>query len=1254
MNAILISESNQQYFRVKPKDTEIIEGQSSDLQCHIGNQAGAVQWSKDGFVLGFDPDIPGYPRYSMIVDERRGVYNLRLKGVQLDDEGEYQCQVGPTHKNHPIRAAARVTVLVPPKMLEIENHANGSILEVREAERITLTCISRHSKPAAKLKWYRNGLLLQGGSFHPKEEITGHRIHSISSTITLYVIMDDSGASYTCEATHRALSYTMRTTITIDVLYPPGIPEIEGYQEGDIVQVGDTLTLACITRGGNPQAELIWYRDNVQVDMSYSTSGREVTNIHTFTVDETDNNAIYRCESSNSVTYHPRIANVKLSVQFAPSKIVIVGPSEGRVGSSISMSCSAGPSNPPSKLTWYIDGKLEPSTTSEVEVSKGGWLTTSNITVTLTRQDPDNKTFACHADSDALKETIKEAVSFSVVYPPSPPSIMGYEEGTPIKSGDFQTFTCVAIGGNPLATLRWFKRDREVRGITSISGSGVFSEIVIRADASDNGAIYRCEAINSATDKALISNIKLTVHFPPSSVTMKITPNRPRAGELVSILCDSGSSNPQSTLHWWRNGEAVSGYDSEVSEAVYGGKSTHSRLDLNVSSKDDEAIFTCQATNNVLERSVHQSLTLRVFFKPEFLVASLEKFDVVEGEILIANLTARANPAVIAYSWRKGPITPIPSVPQGGKINFRVTSRGPLLEIRDSRREDAGQYECEATNSEGTGHTMIVVNVLYPAAVTTVTRSVALSENEDASFECAAIGNPMGSDVVRWRREGFDLGRRSVERLEWGRAHLTVINVTRRDAGVFECVAYNGIGKEAVAKAQLIVKFKPETYLTKRYKKVAAERGETVRLRCLAVGAPIVKFLWSNERGINLTESPNSLKHSMKSSQVDTVTWESILYINNVEDEDFGRYTCTGTNEMGSDSLRVMLNKRGKPDPPEDFKVQNFTSDRVLLSWNPGFDGGSPQFFRIRYMVKGSQEAYTADVLPTNASVFMITGLEPGTEYAFSLMAWNVYGETSYTQKEVSAQTTVTRRLPSTAVDALAKDNEDVSVFLLVVICVSGTLLILINGAIVFCYMQRKKHRQTQGYQVSESKGPPYGSSMYSRDKYHDTINGEALRSPLNEGEETFHEEILMKEILNQDSEPGKSTKIGPKVPPRSTNQRWPTTTESSCPDILKNGHSYVKEDSQSSVAEVTVTDIRRGSLLNDGVPNDPTIFIPPPPLGTDDPLLKPGGATMALGVSAVDLTSGKTKTIVIHPPHIHSERPPSQPSLVALDGHFL
>lgn len=44
---------HQQYFRVRPQATvEVTEGSSIILHCSIGNQAGLVQWAKDGFVLG--------------------------------------------------------------------------------------------------------------------------------------------------------------------------------------------------------------------------------------------------------------------------------------------------------------------------------------------------------------------------------------------------------------------------------------------------------------------------------------------------------------------------------------------------------------------------------------------------------------------------------------------------------------------------------------------------------------------------------------------------------------------------------------------------------------------------------------------------------------------------------------------------------------------------------------------------------------------------------------------------------------------------------------------------------------------------------------------------------------------------------------------------------------------------------------------------------------------------------------------------
>ncbi|GIY08360.1 uncharacterized protein CEXT_249431 [Caerostris extrusa] len=176
------------------------------------------------------------------------------------------------------------------------------------------------------------------------------------------------------------------------------------------------------------------------------------------------------------------------------------------------------------------------------------------------------------------------------------------------------------------------------------------------------------------------------------------------------------------------------------------------------------------------------------------------------------------------------------------------------------------------------------------------------------------------------------------------------------------------------------------------------------------------------------------------------------------------------------------------------------------------------------------------------------------------------------------------------------------------------------------------KQNNKKGYQVSEAKGPPYGSSMYSRDKYHDTINGEALRSPLNDVEETFHEDILMKEIMKQEAEPSKSSKIEPKVPPNVTyiylfmasHTFSITIAVETCKakidfisqelikiikdgqaqqkiaaqNILKNGHNYVKDGCNSTTSEIDIntTDINRSSLLNERVPADPTMFIPPSP----------------------------------------------------------
>jgi len=46
--------------------------------------------------------------------------------------------------------------------------------------------------------------------------------------------------------------------------------------------------------------------------------------------------------------------------------------------------------------------------------------------------------------------------------PPAPPLISGYIEGQIIPAGSVQKLLCVSSGGNPLATLTWYKNDKRV------------------------------------------------------------------------------------------------------------------------------------------------------------------------------------------------------------------------------------------------------------------------------------------------------------------------------------------------------------------------------------------------------------------------------------------------------------------------------------------------------------------------------------------------------------------------------------------------------------------------------------------------------------------------------------------------------------------------------------------------------------------------------------------------------------------------
>ena len=135
------------------------------------------------------------------------------------------------------------------------------------------------------------------------------------------------------------------------------------------------------------------------------------------------------------------------------------------------------------------------------------------------------------------------------------------------------------------------------------------------------------------------------------------------------------------------------------------------------------------------------------------------------------------------------------------------------------------------------------------------------------------------------------------------------------------------------------------------------------------------------------------------------VVWESILTVRKVEQRDYGTYQCIARNELGYNTSRIILTGTSTPDTPRSLKVINITHNSVELAWEPSFDGGLQQYYKIRYNVGGKDPNHYLDVYPVNVTQFTVTGLMKNREYRFSILAFNSKGESPYLKDIVNAKT---------------------------------------------------------------------------------------------------------------------------------------------------------------------------------------------------------------------------------------------------------
>ncbi|XP_043493047.1 nephrin isoform X1 [Polistes fuscatus] len=1071
-----------QYFRFKPRNSSVLEGGEVIIPCEVENRVGIVQWVKDGFAYVIQPngEIVGHPRLRLIGDQNKGFYNLRITDASLTDDGEYQCQVGPYLRIKPIRANAHLIVISLPQKVEISSqpfkknldgnsHSSKNKIEVKVGESTRLECVVRSAKPAASIVWYRGNVQIKGGDtsimpisiegdkemLKPGETTKKLLKYDTHGSITIVPTADDDEMDYTCEANHPAIPINrpMRATIKLSVFYPPGIPYIEGYTEGETVQRDQQVELTCRSRGGNPPAEIVWYRNNKQVTTKYHSEGSLSESVLSFKAMAQDDKARYKCEVSNIMSVEPMKVHVDLTVLFVPANVIITGPTEAKAGEQVVITCTTENSNPPADIKWSVDGRNFENSTSKTEpASQGGWITTSNVTFSINHKSR-SIVVICHASNAKLAENVVGTHTINVIYPPSNLFVTGYEEGTTIDAGTVLRLQCTATAGNPLATLTWYKNDRKILGTSRTRDQAVSSELAILVNASDNNAHVRCEATNSATEIPLMKTLILRVNFPPEKVKITREPQDFHAGQEGRIICESSSSNPAAEMSWWKGGISVPSTKNGTKAGLHGGFLSYVELALDLTEDMNCEVYTCQARNAQMERSIHDAITLHVLYKPIF--STLEPYELtgMEGEPFVISVSATGNPNTVTYTWTRDGL-PLSSI---GK---RITARGPTLNITKLERYDAGTYTCEAINEEGTTFYPLNLTVQYPAKILhTSTSGTVYPPGIEAKLFCEVDGSPIGDEFVTWQKVGSnsELPGRYSTSFANKTSYLHIEHPEKEDVGEYRCKVNNGIGNATSKPILFITNFTPEMMNTPLTRKAAANKGINAPLYCKARGSPLPRFTWIfNGRSLlpNATEHKYSITHSDLSELIS----ESTLTIFNVKSHDYGKYECRAENKMGHSLDIIHLDVTSPPDKPLDLEACNMTHDSVTLVWKRGFNGGLPTSHQIRWRPALDYENRYRylDVSPGEYKA-TITGLQLGTYYVFSVKAINEKGDSGFLPDTVKVQTLRPNNVENLP-DVLL-ERGDFPMNYIYTFAATSVIFFIVNLFIMLWYIVRKRNK---------------------------------------------------------------------------------------------------------------------------------------------------------------------------------------------------
>lgn len=351
---------------------------------------------------------------------------------------------------------------------------------------------------------------------------------------------------------------------------------------------------------------------------------------------------------------------------------------------------------------------------------------------------------------------------------------------------------------------------------------------------------------------------------------------------------------------------------------------------------------------------------------------------------IICSSTEGTHP--LTFEWYKDGIP----VSHSSHITIKSDEDYTLLNIDSATWEDAGNYTCVLSNSQGSDSHTAILSVFASPVWTKEPQDTSVANGGLAVIDCEAAGYPQ--PAVTWRRfQGKTwITVKTEDRYTVASNGSLIIRPTNLDdTGSYECKASNGMANDLVRTISLTV------HVAARFEEKSSVHtvrlGETAKLSCEAVGDHPTTITWTyNQQSITQQEG-SRYEIFERIADKETV---STLNIHEVDRGDNGIYTCVVKNSYGKDEKKLKLTVYEVPGAPSDVRVEQTWSQSASVRWTAPYDGNSAITQYIVQYWKDSGTSHRleeATISPTQNTV-TLQDLHPGTTYIVRVVAMNDVG----------------------------------------------------------------------------------------------------------------------------------------------------------------------------------------------------------------------------------------------------------------------